>query len=197
MKSPEYVRIEPAASEPQPLQSRLNAIGIDLPRNGHAACRPHARDGDMTSVAPGEEERVSIVTAVLVEAQVGEGVVVHELSRCHPRGGEGGLAVGEQGREEEGAKQRPRAAPTRSGCPHKQPPQRHQQHDPEQEEDVELTWALYCGSGCSCRVFCAQIRKDYKEHNRISILCHGVQYGVFCFVLIGIVFFFIWLAANF
>jgi hypothetical protein len=69
-----------------------------------------------------------------------------------------------------------------------------QQQDP---EDVELTWSLYCGSGCDCGVFCAQVKKDYKEHNRISILCHGVQYGIFCFVLLGIIFFFIWLANSF
>ena len=81
----------------------------------------------------------------------------------------------------------------RAGIVSEQP----QQQRPQDPEDVELTWALYCGGGCDCGVFSAQIRKDYKEHNRISILCHGVQYGVFCFVLLGIIFFFIWLAANF
>ena len=73
-------------------------------------------------------------------------------------------------------------------------------------EDVELSWQLYCGPqradgccrrcSCSCRVLCAQLKKDYREHNRVSILCHGVQYGVFCFVLAGLAGFFVWFASN-
>jgi hypothetical protein len=45
-------------------------------------------------------------------------------------------------------------------------------------------------------VLCAQLKKDYREHNRVSILCHGVQYGVFCFVLAGLAGFFVWFASN-
>ena len=71
-------------------------------------------------------------------------------------------------------------------------------------EQVELTWELYCGPPkahgccrtCDCQVFCSQLRRDYHEHNRVSILCHGVQYGVFCFLLAGIAAFFAWLAGN-
>jgi hypothetical protein len=72
------------------------------------------------------------------------------------------------------------------------------------EEDVELTWKLYCGPSrshgwcrhCDWRVCCSQLRRDYREHNRVSILCHGVQYGVFCFLLAGLVAFFVWFAGK-
>ena len=71
-------------------------------------------------------------------------------------------------------------------------------------EDVELTWELYCGPArvhgccrhCDWRVFCSQLQRDYREHDRVSILCHGVQYGVFCFLLAGIAAFFVWFAGN-
>ena len=65
-------------------------------------------------------------------------------------------------------------------------------------EEPALTWELYCGAGrgCDCGRCCAQLKKDYREHNRVSILCHGVQYGVWCVVFGAIIGFIVWLASS-
>eukprot|EP01052_Picozoa_sp_SAG31_P015943 SAG31_NODE_1039_length_10212_cov_8.897063_2_plen_114_part_00 len=48
--------------------------------------------------------------------------------------------------------------------------------DVNESQDVPLTWALYCGDGpcCDCKRFCTRLKIDYREHHRVSILCHGL-----------------------
>ena len=68
-------------------------------------------------------------------------------------------------------------------------------------EDTEYngqkpSWELYCGRTVDCRRCWAQTKKDYAEHNRVSLLCHLLTYLVGCAVLGCIVAFFIWLGSS-
>jgi hypothetical protein len=65
-------------------------------------------------------------------------------------------------------------------------------------DSEELTWELYCGSdgGCDFNVCCAQLRKDYREHDRVSVLCHGLSYAAACFIFLPMAGFFIWFAVE-
>jgi hypothetical protein len=66
------------------------------------------------------------------------------------------------------------------------------------DEGQAPTWALYCddGKGCNAARCWAQVKKDYHEHNRVSLLCYLVEYFVGCIVLSGIVGFMVWMGSE-